>query len=211
MIKKYATVDRINRANLAQICLIASILATICYLLFAFLAYLRYSLPYSPITNWLSDLGNPDLNPGGALLYNLGIILTALLLVPFFIGLSTWKLREKRVQVIMLRLTQTFGVLGAVCMLLSAIFPINNFEIHAFWSTSLYIMLSTAFIFSVAMLRYHHNVPIWTLIFGVSTGVVVILTSFFQAVYILEWVTILLYLVYIIILGVRTKKYSLSM
>jgi len=189
-----------------NISLIACILVLLFYLLFTVLAYSRYPLTYSPVGNWLSDLGNPDSNPNGAILYNIGIISTAVLLIVFFVGLSAWKIEGNRVQVIMLRLTQAFGILGAFCMMMSAIWPINLYKIHSFWSSSLYVMLSTAFIFSVAMLRYHHKVPRWLLILGVSTALMVILTSFFPDIYMLEWITVFLFLSYISVLGIETKR-----
>jgi len=182
------------------------ILAGLCYVIFALFAYSRYPLPYSPTTNWLSDLGNPNLNPQGAIFYNIGIISTALFLSVFFLGLSVWKMENNRAQIIMLRLTQVFGMLGAFCMMMSGIFPINLFEIHSFWSTSLYILLSTGFVFSAAALRYHIGVPRWLLILGVSTAVMVILTSFFPTAYVLEWITVLLFLLYVILVGMETRK-----
>ena len=183
-----------------------AILAILGYLVFALLAFSRYPLPYSPTTNWLSDLGNPNLNPQGAIFYNIGIISTSLFLILFFLGLSVWKIEGNKVQLIMLRLTQAFGILGAFCMMMSGIYPINLYEIHSFWSTSLYILLSTGFVFSAAMLRYHQRVPRWLLILGVSTAVTVILTSFFPTVYVLEWVTVLLFLLYVILVGIETKR-----
>ena len=77
---------------------IASILIVLCYLTFAILAYIQFPLPYSPLTNWLSDLGNVDLNPHGATLYNIGIISTAVLLVSFFLGLIVWKMEKNKIQ-----------------------------------------------------------------------------------------------------------------
>jgi hypothetical membrane protein len=175
-------------------------------LVFALLAFSRYPLPYSPKSNWLSDLGNPILNPQGALFYNIGIISTALFLIVFFLGLYVWKIEDNKVQIIMLRLTQAFGILGAFCMMMSGVFPINLFTIHAFWSTTLYILLSTGFVFSAAALRYHLAVPRWLLILGVSSAVLVILTSFFPTIYVLEWITVLLFLLYVILVGIETKR-----
>ncbi len=189
-----------------NISLYTGILAILCYLAFTVLSYSRYPLPYSPTTNWLSDLGNPNNNPQGAIFYNIGIISTALLVMLFFLGLSVWKIEDRRVQMIMLRLTQVFGISGAFCMMMSAIFPINLFKIHSFWSSALYIMLSTAFIFSVAMLRYHRWVTKWLLLLGVLTAVLVIFTSFFQTVYVLEWITVFLFLSYVALLGIESKR-----
>ena len=187
---------------------IAGILVFVCYLTFAIIAYSRYPIPYSPTRNWLSDLGNIEINPKGAIFYNTGIILTSLLLTVFFLGLSWWKIKNKRIQIIMLLLTQTFGILGAFCMIMSATFPINLLEVHRVWSMSLYFMLATAFFFSAAALRYHPRVPKWLLILGVSTAVMVNLTVFLPTVYLLEWITVILFLGYVGLVGVQTRRAS---
>ena len=185
---------------------IAGILVVVCYLAFALIAYSRYPMPYSPTMNWLSDLGNIEINPKGAIFYNAGIISTAFLLIVFFLGLSRWKIENKRIQIIMLLLTQTFGILGAFCMIMSAMFPINLLEVHRVWSMSLYFMLATAFVFSAAALRYHPRVPRWLLILGISTAVMVNLTVFLPKAYLLEWITVLLFLGYVGLVGVQTRR-----
>ena len=185
---------------------VASVLLVVCYLAFAVLAYSRYPMPYSPLSNWLSDQGNTDANPHGAVFYNAGIISTGLLLMLFFLGLSRWRMENKRVQIVMVRLTQAFGVLGCICMLMTAVYPINNLETHSFWSTSLYVMLSSAFVFLAAALRYHPQVPRWLLVLGISTAVVVLLTSFLKTVYVLEWITVFLFLCYVSLVGAETKR-----
>ena len=91
-------------------------------------------------------------------------------------------------------------------MMMSAIYPMNFLEVHSFWSAALYIMLSTGFAFSVAALRYHHNVPRWLLFLGVSTALMVNLTSFQTSVYVLEWITVLLFLSYVSLVGIETKR-----
>jgi hypothetical membrane protein len=189
-----------------HVSLAAAILACTGYLIFTGLAYLRYPMPYSPINNWLSDLGNPDLNPQGATYYNIGIIITGLFLMGFFEGLSAWKIFDRRTQVIMLWLTQAFGLIGAFSMIMSGIFPINLYEIHSFWSTSLYVLLSTSFVFSAAMLRYHQEVHRWLLFLGISTAGMVVLTGFFQTIYVLEWITVFLFLSYTFLLGIETQR-----
>ena len=197
--------------NAKSLSFYAGIIAVVGYLFFALLAYSQYPLPFSPMTNWLSTLGDYTLNPNGAIFYNLGIILTGLMLLLFFVGLSAWKIENNRVQVVMLRLAQIFGGLGALCTMMSAIFPMNNFKIHAFWSTSLYIMLSTGFIFSAAALRYHKSVPVWLLILGILPAPLVILTKYFVTVYVLEWVIVLLLLAYVFLVGGLTRRFQTEM
>jgi len=120
---------------------VTSLLAVVCYLTFALLAFALYPLPYSPMSNWFSDLGNADLNPHGALFYNIGIVATGVVLLLFFIGLSRWKMEKNRRQNFMLRLTQGFGILGALALVISGLYPINFSALHSFFSICLYILL----------------------------------------------------------------------
>jgi hypothetical membrane protein len=186
--------------------LIASIVVVTGYLVFTLISFWQFPTAYSPIHNWLSDLGDVTQNPHGAIFYNIGIILTGLALIVVFIGLSCWKMKEKTVQVIMLRLSQGFGILGALCMVMSAIFPINLFAVHKIWSALLYIMLSTAFVFSSAALRYYPKVSRVLLVLGIITAGLVISTAFLTNVHILEWITVPIMLIYIRWLGTETKS-----
>lgn len=182
------------------------ILAGLFYVVFAFLAFSRYTLSYSPLQNWLSDLGNVETNPRSDIFYNTGIITTALLLVVFFLGLSRWKKEEKRIQMIMLLLAQIFGILGSSCMIMSAIFPINVLDMHRIWSMALYFLLATAFVFVAAALRYHRMVLRWLLILGISTAGMVNLTIFLPTTTLIEWVTVALFLGDVTLVGLKTRR-----
>ena len=188
---------------------VTSLVAIVCYLTCALLAFSRYPLPYSPVSNWLSDLGNVDVNPGGAPFYNVGIVATGVLLVLFFLGLSQWKMQTNRIQILMLFLTQGFGVLGALAMVMSGVFPINHFALHSFFSTCSNILLGTAFAFSLAALRYHASCPRWLLMLGAITTLVDLvfgLSKILHPFYVFEWVTIALFIGYIALLGAQTQR-----
>lgn len=189
---------------------IAAIVAALCYVAFALLAFSQYPGAYSPLRNWLSDLGSRDLNPQGALFYNLGIISTGLLLGVFFLGLSCWRMGNRRIQQVMLRTTQAFGLLGCLAMVMSALYPIDQLEQHRFFSISLYVLLGTAFMFSVFALRYHARCPRWVLALGVITGLVDMLSAILQTVYVLEWVTVALFLAYVTIVGIETRAVQVA-
>lgn len=62
--------------------------ATTVYLICTTVAYFNFPLAYSPFANWLSDLGNPIINPTGAFSYNLGCVLTGLCLMFFSLVLD---------------------------------------------------------------------------------------------------------------------------
>ena len=185
---------------------VTSLFAVLCYLTFALLAFAQYPLPYSPMRNWLSDLGNADLNPHGALFYNIGIVATGVVLLLFFLGLAQWKMGNNRIQNLMLRLTQGFGILGSLALVMSGLFPINFSTLHSFFSICLYILLGTAFGFSVAAIRYYPTCPRWLLILGALTALADILSGVFHTVYVLEWVTVSLFLCYPLLLGAETNR-----
>jgi hypothetical membrane protein len=185
---------------------VTSLVAVLCYLTFALLAFAQYPLPYSPMRNWLSDLGNADLNPHGALLYNIGIVATGVMLLLFFLGLAQWKMGNNRIQNLMLRLTQGFGILGTLALVMSGFYPINFSALHSFFSICSYILLGTAFGFSVAAIRYYPTCPRWLLILGALTALADILSGVFHTVYVLEWVTVSLFLCYPLLLGAETNR-----
>jgi hypothetical protein len=187
----------------------SSIFTVISYLLFAFLSLVNFPAAYSPMSNWLSDLGSYQLNPRGAIFYNLGVMVAGISALSFFMGLSSWALAGNKKQNAMLFLTQLFGSLGSLSMVMSALFPINIEGTHAFWSASLYILMGTAFAFSVATLRYHSRYPRWLLFLGVLVAIEDVVWSVALNIYILEWVTVALFLLYILLLGIETQRKAL--
>ena len=109
---------------------ITGLTAIVIYLIFTLISFLQYPSAYSPLNNWLSDLGNPLENPTGAIYYNTGCIITALLLTLFCIGLRIWDTGTKRVA-ILLTIAQITGILAAISLIIAAVFPLGTFsQIH---------------------------------------------------------------------------------
>lgn len=175
--------------------------AVITYLGGALAARLAYPGPFSPAQHWLSDLGDASQNPAGFWLYNLAVVLTAGPVLIFFLGFSGWKLASQRVQNRMVLLTQVFGVLGCLALALSAVFPINQIALHRVFSISLYILLGTAFVFSVAALRYHATFPRGVLALGLAAAAFDLASSFLNQVTWLEWIVVFLFLAYLLALS----------
>ena len=179
------------------------------YVVFALLALTRYPEPFSPTTNWLSDLGNTTANPGGAGFYNAGMIITGALLILFFVSLGALRLAQVRAQVLILLVARLIGVIGALSMVMTAVFPINRGSAHSFWSAVLYISLGTAFGLTVAALRYHRDVHKWLLVYGgVTTLTDLVVSVFFNTIALLEWPTVALFLSYCALLGFETARLS---
>jgi hypothetical membrane protein len=187
----------------------SSMIAAGCYALFTLLALIKYPAAYSPLNNWLSDLGSYTLNPRGAIFYNLGIVVAGVSIALFFFGLSPWRKSGNKLQNIMLLLAQICGTLGALSMLLSALFPINIKDIHSFLSASLYILIGSGFVFSVAAFWYYSKYPRWLLIFGIFVALEDILWGLILNIFIIEWLTVALFLFYILLVGFVTNRNAL--
>jgi hypothetical protein len=67
-------------------------------------------------------------------------------------------------------------------------------------------LLGTAFAFSATALRYHPSFPKWVLAVGLFTAFVDILSGIYMEVTILEWLTVALFLFYLVLLNLFTKK-----
>jgi hypothetical membrane protein len=175
------------------------VLAT-CYVLGALAAGIAYPGALSPLDNWLSDLGSYELNPHGAVFYNTGIIAAGLATVLFFLGLTVRGGAGRPIQWAMLAATRVFGVLGGLVMVLSAVFPMGT-PAHSFWSTAIYVLLGTAFAFSVAAMRYSTHFPRWILIFGAVVALEDLAWSVVFNIPVMEWLTVSLFLGYVLVVG----------
>jgi hypothetical membrane protein len=94
--------------------------------------------PFSPVENWLSDLGNTKMNPQGNWFFNIGCILTGLLLYPFFKGLDAWKsVNNGR----LLSAGRLSGAVSALSLVMIGIFCEDYDFYHLFWSGAFFISL----------------------------------------------------------------------
>jgi hypothetical protein len=192
-----------------SVCYCSAILGAVTYVAFTLLAYTLYPLPLSPFQNWLSDLGDPIVNSQGAIFYNLGVILSAVCLAIWFTaGLSQWKLKHKTAHQRLLRISQIAGSVAAFAMIMSAIYPINLFEIHAFWSKVHFMMFGVGFGFSVAALRYHILLPKVNLYVGASAAVLPTLMLIFSNSYWLEWLAVGCMIVYMLMVGKASLTFA---
>jgi len=191
---------------------VSSAMVVFCYGVLTLIAFVRFPSSYSPIANWLSDLGNAVVNPDGAAFYNLGITISGILLFVFFLSLSGISMENNQIQRIMTILTIGFGCAGSLAMIMSAVFPINYPAQHGFWCMNLFFSIGTAFAFSVAALRYHRSYPRALLGFGIVTAFVNLLVQmFFHDVPVSEWINVPLLLGYCLCLGISTYRMKASL
>ncbi len=188
------------------ICHFSAILVSVSYLSFAVLARVLYPSRFSPSSNWLSDLGNRSVNVPGARFYNTGIIVTALFLIVWFLGLSQWRVQGSAPQKWLLRVAMVAGTLGCLSLALSALYPIDMFAEHAFWSHAHFMMLAMGFGFSVASLRYHPRFPRKFLYLGTAAAMSPLFVLVLDRIFFLEWLAVGLFLAYVLSVGFSTKE-----
>lgn len=183
---------------------LAAVAASVSYLTFAVAAYLRYPGSFSPSTHWLSDLGSRVLNPDGAILYRVGCTLTGVLLVAFFLALGWWLRRVVSVSRWPRLGLVGCGILAGIALVLTAVYPIDQFGPHQFWSRVLYISLGTAVALSVIVLW--RRLPTAVLVVGLVTWAAVLASAVASRTTWLEWVVVALILVYVNVLGMVSLR-----
>ena len=191
--------DRSRRWPVASI---AGIAAAAFYLAFALVAFLKYPGAYGPLTNWLSDLGNPIDNPSGAIFYRLGCALSGVTLIVFYVKLSMWNTGSRRTRVL-LTIAQCAGVFSAVSLIVTAVFPLGtSAAIHSLWSMMLYISLGFFFTFSATALMKN---PAFKKGFGyfafVTAGVNFAFGAILHEIFWVEWISVGMFIAYVLMIA----------
>ncbi len=189
----------------------AGFVASAVYLVCATIARLNYPSAYSPLANWLSDLGNPLVNPRGAFSYNLGCVVAGLCLIFFSLGLEIWHNGDKKRR-ILLTITQVTGVISSLALIVSAFFPLGtSTPVHSI-SAKVHIFFIGFFLsFSATILLKHSGMPKWLAYFGFATALInFIYGAFLHSVFFAEWPAIGLFIVYVLIISGNTLKQDSS-
>lgn len=164
----------------------------------------------SPITNWLSDYGNPILNPSGATWYNAGCMVTAALLALFYIGLSQWHSgrRVERKYVICYIIAQITGLIAAACLVVASAVPLGvNDAVHSAFSMCNMIGLNCFMSFTAIAFFLHPQMPKILAVFGYAVAVFnIIAQNAFKEFFVAEWIYFLLFMVYIVAVTARYER-----
>lgn len=174
---------------------VAGVSVILVYLAFTLIAYLLYPTPYSPSANWLGDFGNHNLNPSGAVFYDVGVVLTGILLFAFVCGYLRWEEGQRRAKKILMGIGVVSGLAAGVSLALTGYFPLPAAE-HGFISMMFTFNFGDFLIFSTAALFAHPKFirPIAYYAF-ISAGVNLYF-SIFSNTPIFEWLDIGMFLGY---------------
>ncbi|HEY3374584.1 MAG TPA: hypothetical protein VGK02_05940 [Candidatus Aquicultor sp.] len=182
-------------------------LAIIFYLGLAVISYSFYPLSFGPKGNWLSDLGNNNLNPDGAIYYRLSGILGGLILMLFFIGLKDWYKGQKGKQKLFMSIAQIFGVSTSFAFIMTGYFSEDKLAPHSFWSITNYIFFGTAVFFVGFALLYEKEISKLFSGFCFMVAIVDIVSGFFGNTYWLEWLVVSMLLLFIASVSYITNKH----
>lgn len=133
---------------------VLGILAVVLFSIFTLTSVVFYPNPYNPLYNWLSNLGNVNLNHSGALFFNLGCIITALVLIPFFAGLHRWNPTRKWSKTL-LTLGIILGIFACISLIGVGVYPETNIQPHIIAASGVFSTLFLITIFlSIALLKH---------------------------------------------------------
>ncbi|AEG17239.1 DUF998 domain-containing protein [Methanobacterium paludis] len=119
---------------------VLGLVSILIFLIFTSIAVACFPGNFTPVTNWLSDLGNPNFNPSGAIFFNTGCILAGTIFIPFFTGLYRWHTDKKWDNIILVS-AQIVGFISAFAMIMVGIFPETDPKMHWIWSSILFITI----------------------------------------------------------------------
>jgi hypothetical membrane protein len=177
---------------------LAGVAVIILYCVFTFSSWALFSTTYSPATNWLSDLGNssPTYNPRGAILYNLGCILTGIALFPFFIGLYKWH-TDERWRKMSLSISQAVGCLAAFALIMIGVFSEDSGSLHILWSDVFFLLNLVVLILVGASLFTHSRYIKAIAYYGFTVAAINLAFVFVSNTPLLEWFTVFTSLGYV--------------
>ncbi len=183
---------------LRHLCSVLGFLAVAIYIAMAIAAWTYYPAAFNPLGNWLSDLGNNDLNPDGALLYRLGGVLGGLGLAGFFLSLDGRAWGERRAARVLSALVRVFGTLAAACFIMTGVFSEDMMPLHSWFSIANYAAFGTAIALTGLAGLFGAAIPKSLAVFCFVAWGVDIASAYFGQTRWLEWVVVGFLVVYLI-------------
>lgn len=183
---------------------LAGVFVIMLYCIFTFSSWALYPTAYNPVDNWLSDLGNSTSNPRGAIVYNLGCILTGIALFPFFVGLYKWYTNE-RWRKISVQISQAVGCIAALALIMIGVFSEDSGSLHILWSSIFFLLnLIVLIVMGVSLLTHAKRRIIG--VYGLVVAAINLMFVVTSDTPILEWFTVFTALGFVGLLSYSTVK-----
>jgi hypothetical membrane protein len=188
-----------------KLMLIPGIFVILLYCIFTVISIALFPPPFSPLDNWLSDLGNSSYNPNGAVFYNIGCVLTGAALILFYISLYKWY-RDKLWHKILMVIIQIIGCYSGFALTMIGVFSEDFIIAHIYWSNVFFLLNLIVLIFSGIVLLLHPKFLKIASIYGIGIGILNLVFLFLISAPILEWFTVFTALGYVALILYSTNK-----
>jgi len=180
------------------------------YLVLSVVAFSSYPSSFDPMDNWLSDLGNNLLNPGGAIFYRLAGILSGLALLVFFLTLAYGIKGQGKLIRVLFFLVRIFGLIASLSFIMTGVFSEDMMPMHSWFSITLYIAFGTAIAFTGFAVLFGWVLPHWFVAFCFLAWAFDIISGIFGQTMWLEWAVVAFLLVYVAAMSVFSLKRNLT-
>lgn len=114
----------------------------------------NYPPGFTPLKNWMSDLGNPLLNPAGSAYFNCGCMITGLFLIVFYIGLRQWRSPDGA-RARTMSAAQAAGIFSGIALAGVGYFPETFSPHHLIVSVLFFVSSTLAILLATLALRGH--------------------------------------------------------
>lgn len=179
------------------------------YIAFTYVSHTHNRL-INPLEFWLSDYGNPIVNPSGAVIYNTGCVITAMLLAIFYIGMYCWYRRDRTARRfnISYAVAQAGGLIGSVFLILTTVYTLGtDTKMHSLFSAANMIAMDFFLSFTATGFLMNPKIHKGVGIFGFLTSFFNIVTmNAFSDFYISEWIYFLLFMAYMVLVTMQYEK-----
>jgi len=187
----------------------AGVVAIPVYIAFTYVSR-THNRQINPLEFWLSDYGNPLVNPSGAAIYNTGCVITAILLALFYIGMYRWYRRDRTARKfnISYAVAQAGGLLGSLFLILTTVYTLGtDISMHGLFSTANMIGMDFFLSFTAAAFLMNPRIHKGVRIFGFLVSVFNIVTmNAFTDCYVSEWIYFLLFMAYLVLVTMQYEK-----
>lgn len=184
---------------------VAAIFVILFYCAFTLTSIVLFPSAFSPVVNYLSDLGNSTFSPNGAWFYNAGCILTGLALFPFYAGLFEWYTKERKRKLLLVA-TEVVGLVSAFSLIMIGVFSEDSMAQHLFWSEVFFVFNLLVLILANISLMTHPKFIKPIGYYGLVVAVVNLLFVVLTSTPLLEWFTVFTALAYAGLLAYNTLR-----
>jgi hypothetical membrane protein len=188
---------------------VGGFLVIVIFLICTLASSMLYSVSYSPLNNWLSDLGNSKYNPKGHIFFEIGCILCGIAIILAVLGLVKWKTNSLKQNKLILQ-SQYCGGLMATALIMVGIFSEDYGIVHYIFASVFFVSLLIFMIILNSALKNHTSYIklIWYYsIVSILTDFVFMFTRIIGLhITILEWLAVFSGLIWIGLIGYNTLK-----